>query len=199
MITLRKVVDSLDIAKFGSIALTVAIATHGCAARDEDDADVQSAASMDATADAISTGEPLACERDYFGCPLEQSFRANSFDSCLAVQEVVNLSSEVFDALTGNSPIAFEIEMGSAAAESHCAWFDDVIVIGDGSAIMRRTFQTGAPTFSRRVEIKPPSFLEECKALTDPTEITNCMREWFVPDTCIAPLCCPGGDHYPCE
>jgi len=133
------------------------------------------------------------------GCELEDSFRAGAFDSCLETQESVHLADEVFDALLGDLPIAFEIEMGSVAAEANCAWFDRVIVIGDGTAVMRREDGNfGQPYHSRRVEIKPAAFFEQCRASTDPTVVTDCMREWFVPDTCIAPVCCPVGGVYAC-
>jgi hypothetical protein len=173
----------------------------GCSPKSDPQSGADDSSSVAATENETSAGEVLGCEQDFFGCPLERSFRAGAFDSCLETQESVSLANEAFDALAGDTPVAFEIQMSSGSPDSACASLDDILVIGDGTAIVRRTTgaQFGTPAYYRRVEIKPASFFEECKTTTDLTAQTVCLREWFVPDTCIAPLCCPVGDNHPCE
>jgi len=190
---LKRVVRVLFALQLGALA---------CASKPGEGSDEADLVTATAVEEETSAGEPLGCEQEaYFGaCGLDVAFRATAFDTCLDVQESVYFATNVFDALTGDTPVAFWIEMGSIAFDSDCGYMDEVLVIGDGTAVMRRVGgQFGEASYSRRVEIKPSSFFDECRSTTDPTALTNCLREWFVLDTCIAPLCCPVGDKHPCE
>jgi hypothetical protein len=176
--------------------LVVAVA---CTAKDGAEGGATPASGDDA-GDSTSMGE-LGCEAEFFLCPIEISFRAGAFDSCLSTQESVYDAQRVFDALVAETPLSFEIQMSSSSPDSECASLDSVLVIGDGTAVTSRSTgaQFGKPVYTRRVEIKPPAFFESCAATDDPTALTVCLREWFVPDTCIAPLCCPVGELNRCE
>jgi hypothetical protein len=83
----------------------------------------------------------------------------------------------------------------SILAPVDCAYDEDILVLGDGTALVRRVVHWLPPEQSdyRRVEIRPPEFFDACSASSDPKVLYDCLSDWFVPDSCVGEPCCPAG------
>ena len=75
-----------------------------------------------------------------------------------------------------------------------CGGTDDIYIVGDGTAVLKSSpIELDGP--SLRVEIRDASFFDPCLTPNaEPTALNDCLTKWDVANTCIAPVCCPGGN-----
>jgi hypothetical protein len=79
-----------------------------------------------------------------------------------------------------------------------CPWKDQIVILGDGTAVFVRDDESegsseGAgdpPQSSRRVQIRPPDYFEQCLETDDPLVAATCLHDWYSEETCAPANCC---------
>lgn len=90
-------------------------------------------------------------------------------------------------------------EVTDTETNPNCAAYYHIIVLGDGTALTLYRGVYGKPHESaRRVQLRPPDFYEACLASGEASQMAQCVRDWYVEDSCLPDACCPlAGSSFP--
>jgi hypothetical protein len=181
--------------------LWTAVAIVACGPR-RDDHDAASAIDDDAPSASAESGDSGESETSAdLGCEARLECYARS-DRCFVTVPDRNSAPPavvdgdpacVIDRLLGSTPALADIYFAVVPGSSP-QYIDRVTVYGDGTAAVQSEYVTQDGVVPHtRVQLRNPEHFASCRATLDPTELQDCLTDYFVPDTCVGSLCCPPG------
>jgi hypothetical protein len=91
------------------------------------------------------------------------------------------------EALRDRTPGIIVINVNSASED--CGYSDELVSLGDGTAIFWR-YEGHTPP-PRRVVLREPAYFDACAASDEPSAIIPCLLDWYESETCEPVTCCP--------
>lgn len=179
------------------VLLSIALVTSsGCNPSPADPGPAESSTAC-GPADSSGTSSESQCT-GFFQCvaPVEKCQVSVAISTDLPDRIISGSPACVIDELLSTSPGRAPVYIVKTLTDAATPTFSDVrttvIVYGDGSAasLERGVTAPGNVPYTR-VELRPAEHFASCRASLDPFELRDCLLDFFVPGSCIAPVYCP--------